>query len=170
MTISCFFCIIGFIFRIFYYMDDIDKKILAELQLNGRISLTELCEKVGISLSPCQRRVKMLEQSGVISSYQANIDSASVGLNFSALVFVGLKDTTSENVKRFEDALLEIAEITQAQRLFGEPDYMLLVTTKNLEAYQKLYDKHLSALPNVLRLSSTLVMKNVLNNRILPID
>lgn len=150
-------------------MDRVDKKIIAELQNNGRISLTELSEKIGISLSPCQRRVKALEQKGVIRHYQAHIDPAKVGLGFVAILFITLKDCNHQSVSAFEQALFDIAEITQAQRLFGNPDYMLHVVTKDLESYQQLYDKKLSALPYVARLSSTLVMKDVLPNRCLPL-
>ncbi|PJG82473.1 Lrp/AsnC family transcriptional regulator [Caviibacterium pharyngocola] len=150
-------------------MDKIDKKIIAELQKNGRISLTELCEKVGISLSPCQRRVKLLEQSGVISGYRAEISPELAGFHFSAIVFVVLKDVISEHIDRFENALADIPQITQAQRLFGDTDYMLHITTENLDAFQQLYDKTLSKLPNVHRMNSTLVMKEIVAKRGLPI-
>lgn len=150
-------------------MDRIDKKIIAELQINGRISLTELSEKVGISLSPCQRRVKALEERKIIRHYYANIDPAKVGLTFTAILFITLKDCNHQSVNAFEDALFDIAEITQAQRLFGNPDYMLHIVTKDLETYQQLYDRRLSNLPYVARLNSTLVMKDVLPNRCLPL-
>ncbi len=150
-------------------MDRIDKKIIAEIQKNGRISLTELCEKVGISLSPCQRRVKQLEQTGMIVDYQANINPHAVGLNFSAMVFVILKDGSQANIIAFEQALVEISEIVQAQRLFGEHDYILHIVTADLNAFQKLYDEQLSNLPAIHRLTSTLVMKEVLPRRGLPI-
>ncbi|TDQ57625.1 DNA-binding Lrp family transcriptional regulator [Mesocricetibacter intestinalis] len=150
-------------------MDKIDKKIIALLQKNGRISLTELSEAVNISLSPCQRRVKSLEQSGVINGYQANINPSKVGLGFAAIIFVTLKEMASDGVNKFENALSDIPEIVQAQRLFGDPDYMLHIVTKDLDSFQKLYDHKLSALPNVSRLRSTLVMKNVLSDRTLPL-
>lgn len=150
-------------------MDRIDKKIIAELQKNGRISLTELCEKVGISLSPCQRRVKQLEQDGVILDYQANISPQAVGLNFSAIVFAVLKDCSQDSITAFENALADIPEIIQAQRLFGEHDYILHIVTTELGAFQKLYDQRLSNLPSIHRLTSTLVMKEILQRRALPI-
>ena len=144
-------------------MDDTDRKILAELQKDGRISITELGERIGLSLSPCHRRVRALEQAGVISGYRAIINPARVGLNFSAIVFVTLREGTSDSVQSFESALLDIPEIIQAQRLFGDPDYILHVVTRDLNAFQRLYDRSLSALPSVLRLTSTLVMKSILN-------
>jgi DNA-binding Lrp family transcriptional regulator len=110
-----------------------------------------------------------LEQVGVISGYRATIDPATVGLNFSAIVFVTLREGTSDSVQSFESALVDIPEIIQAQRLFGDPDYMLHVVTRDLKAFQTLYDRSLSALPSVLRLTSTLVMKSIVQNRPLPL-
>jgi len=150
-------------------MDDTDRKILAELQKDGRISITELGERIGLSLSPCHRRVRALEQAGVISGYRAIINPARVGLNFSAIVFVTLREGSSDSVRSFESALLDIPEIIRAQRLFGEPDYILHVVTRDLNAFQRLYDRSLSALPSVLRLTSTLVMKSIVQNRPLPL-
>lgn len=150
-------------------MDDIDRKILAELQKDGRLSATELAERVGLSLSPCHRRLRALEQSGVIGGYRATVDPAAVGLGFSAIVFVSLRETTKDAVERFERSLWSVREITQAQRLFGDPDYMLHVVTQDLKAFQRLYDESLSALPSVLKLTSTLVMKDLLQVRPLPL-
>lgn len=150
-------------------MDAIDRKILAELQRDGRVSATELAERIGLSLSPCHRRVRALEETGVIKGYRANIDPAPVGLNFSAVIFVTLKETNSHSVRSFEAALLDIPEIVSAQRLFGDPDYLLRVVTRDLAAFQVLYDRALSALPSVLRLTSTLVMKNIFQDRPLPL-
>jgi DNA-binding Lrp family transcriptional regulator len=150
-------------------MDDIDRKILAELQQDGRLTVTELSERIGLSLSPCQRRLRALEKAEVISGYRATIDPAAVGLNFSAIVFATLREVTSKNVSAFESALLGIPQITRAERLFGDPDYMLHVVTHDLKAFQTLYDRSLLALPCVLRLSSTLVMKSICQDRPLPL-
>jgi DNA-binding Lrp family transcriptional regulator len=151
-------------------MDRIDRKILSELQADGRLSVTELADRVGLSLSPCHRRVKAMEDSGAISGYRAQITPGAVGLNFSALVFVTLREGTRKAVEGFEHALQDIPQVTEAQRLFGEPDYILHVITQDLPAFQRLYDERLSALPSVLRLTSTLVMKRVIEGRALPIS
>ena len=150
-------------------MDRIDRKILAQLQADGRLSLTELAERVGLSLSPCHRRVRALEDSGVILGYRALLAPSELGLNFSAMVFVTLREVTRQAVADFEAALPEIPQIVEAQRLFGDPDYLLHVIAKDLPAYQQLYDEQLSALPNVQRLVSTLVMKRVIHDRVLPL-
>lgn len=150
-------------------MDDIDRKIIAELQKDGRLSATDLAARIGLSLSPCHRRLRALEQSGTIAGYRADISPEKVGLNFSALVFVTLREVSRERVEAFEAAVSTVPQITHAQRLFGDPDYLLQVVTKDLEAFQRLYDVSLTALPNVQRLNSTLVMKSIVLNRPLPI-
>ncbi|MDD2054285.1 Lrp/AsnC family transcriptional regulator [Pseudomonas putida] len=150
-------------------MDRIDRKILSELQKDGRLSVTELAERVGLSLSPCHRRVRALEESGVLLGYRAQLDPCALGLNFSAMVFVTLREGDRRAVEAFEAALIEIPQIVDAQRLFGEPDYLLQVITEDLPAFQRLYDERLSTLPNAQRLISTLVMKRVIENRLLPL-
>lgn len=151
-------------------MDKYDRKILAELQSDGRLSITELAERVGLSLSPCHRRVKALEESGVIGQYRAHLNHSALGLNFAALIFVTMKEGDQAAISRFETALLKLPEVIQAQRLFGDPDYILHVLTKDLPTFQQLYDDRLSSLPGVQRLVSTLVMKNLVQDRPLPIS
>ncbi|MDD1139775.1 Lrp/AsnC family transcriptional regulator [Pseudomonas sp. TNT2022 ID233] len=150
-------------------MDRIDQKILAELQADGRLSITELADRVGLSLSPCHRRVRALEESGVIVSYRAQLAPAALGLNFSAMVFVTLREGNRQAVEAFEDSVTQIPQVVEAQRLFGEPDYLLHVVARDLPAFQLLYDERLSSLPNVQRLTSTLVMKRVIQDRSLPL-
>ncbi|MBJ9136084.1 Lrp/AsnC family transcriptional regulator [Citrobacter farmeri] len=150
-------------------MDRTDCNILAELQKDGRLSLTELAERVGISLSSCQRRVRALEQERVISGYRAYLDPARLGLNFSAIVFVTLREGDRQAVATFEAAVEDIPQIIQAQRLFGDPDYLLHVITRDLSAFQELYDEKLSGISGVQRLTSTLVMKTVVKDRSLPV-
>lgn len=150
-------------------MDNIDRKILAELQSDGRLSVTDLADRIGLSLSPCHRRVRALEQSGVIRGYRAQLDPGNLGFNFSALVFVTLREGDRQAVEAFETAVMDVPQIIQAQRLFGDPDYLLHVVTRDLSAFQQLYDEQLSALPSVQRLTSTLVMKNVVQDRPLPL-
>lgn len=150
-------------------MDRIDRNILAELQKDGRLSITELAERVGLSLSPCHRRVHALEESRVLLGYRAKLDPIALGLTFSAMVFVTLREGDRTAVEAFENALVTLPQVVDAQRLFGEPDYLLHVITQDLPAFQRLYDESLSSLPNVQRLTSTLVMKRVVQDRPLPL-
>ena len=150
-------------------MDDTDRRILAELQKDGRLTVTELAERIGLSISPCHRRVRALEQSGAIRGYRAELDPAALGLKFSTLVLITLRDGDRRAVEAFEQAVAEVPQVLQAQRLFGDPDYLLHVVTRDLPAFRLLYDEHLSALPGVQRLTSTLVMKEVVVDRPLPL-
>jgi len=150
-------------------VDDVDRRILTELQQNGRITLTQLAERVQLTVPPCHRRLRALEQSGAIAGYHAQLDAHTVGLTFEALVFVTMRAADQATLTGFEDAVAAVPSITQAQRLFGDPDYLLRVISRDLPAFQELYDHTLANLPGVQRLSSTLVMKSIVENRPLPI-
>jgi len=149
-------------------VDAIDRKILAVLQEDGRITVTDLAARVGLSVSPCHRRLRELEHSGVVRGYRAIVDADALGLTFQALVFVTMRQEDRDTLLGFEEAVAAIPNVVQAQRLFGDPDYLLRIVTADLGAYQRLEDDTLSALPGVQRLNSTLVMKHVVNERALP--
>jgi len=149
-------------------VDNIDRKILALLQEDGRLTVTDLAARVGLSLSPCHRRLRELERAGTIRGYRAVVDADAVGLRFQALVFVTMRQEDRDTLLAFEAAVARIPNIVQAQRLFGDPDYLLRIVTADLAAYQQLEDDTLAALPGIQRLNSTLVMKHVVNDRPLP--
>jgi DNA-binding Lrp family transcriptional regulator len=149
-------------------MDAIDRKILAELQTDGRLTITDLAARVGLSVSPCHRRLRELERTGTIRGYRALVNPAAVGLTFEALLFVTMKQEDRETLLAFEAAVAQVPNVVQAQRLFGDPDYLLRIVTADLGAYQRLEDDVLATLPGVQRLTSTLVMKNVVTERPLP--
>lgn len=102
-------------------MDDVDRKILAELQRDGRLTLTELAERVRLSVSPCHRRLRALERSGAITGYHARLDASALGLTFEALVFVTMRYEDRETIAAFERQLAGIPQVLSAQRLFGDP-------------------------------------------------
>jgi DNA-binding Lrp family transcriptional regulator len=149
-------------------VDAIDRKILALLQDDGRLTVTELAARVGLSVSPCHRRVRELERSGAIRGYRAVVDAGALGLAFEALVFVTMRREDRETLMSFEEGLASIPGVVQAERLFGDPDYLLRVVTTDLAAYQRLQDERLTALPGVQRMTSTLVMKRIVPDRPLP--
>lgn len=150
-------------------MDAIDQQILAEVQENGRLTITELADRVGLSLSPCHRRLRELESSGTIRGYRAVLDPAAVGLGFEVLVSVTMRQEDRRTLLAFEEAVREIPAVTQAQRLFGDPDYLLRVAATDLDDYAALRDHELATLPGVQRITSTLVMKRIVDNRPLPL-
>jgi DNA-binding Lrp family transcriptional regulator len=149
-------------------MDDLDRKILTELQLDGRLTVTELAARVKLSVSPCHRRLRDLERSGAIRGYRAVVDPTVVGLDFEALVFATMRWGDRDTVAAFEQAVTAVPQVVQAQRLFGEPDYLLRVVTADMAAFQRLYDQQLASLPGVQRLTSTIVMKHIVSDRPLP--
>lgn len=140
-------------------IDEIDRRILHLLQKDGRMTVTALAAAVGLTVAPCHRRLKDLEAGGVITGYRALVDPPRIGLGFQALVFVTLKDR--QNMRAFEDEVTEIPEITEASRLFGEPDFLLKVLSTDLPSYQKFYDEVLIGLAGVEKLTSTIVMKSL---------
>jgi DNA-binding Lrp family transcriptional regulator len=149
-------------------VDAIDRKILAALQQDGRLTVTELAAQVGLSISPCHRRLRELERSGAIRGYRAVVDADALGLSFEALVFITMRQEDRETLIGFETGVAGIPDVVQAQRLFGDPDYLLRIVTTDLAAYQRLQDERLSALPGVQRMTSTLVMKRIVQDRPLP--
>ena len=119
-------------------------------------------------MAPCHRRLRELERSGAIRGYRAIIDPAAVGLEFEVLVQVTMDREDASTIAGFEDGLAAIPEIRHAERLFGDPDYLVRVATTDLTAYQELRDRKLAALPGVQRLTSTIVMKRIVEERPYP--
>ncbi len=151
-------------------MDAVDRKIIAELQAEGRLTVTELAERVSLSVAPCHRRLRELERTKVIRGYRAIVDPAAIGLGFEVLIQVTMDREDATTITRFESGLAGIPEVRHAERLFGDPDYLVRVATPDLAAYQILRDEKLAALPGVQRLTSTIVMKRVVEDRPFPIS
>jgi DNA-binding Lrp family transcriptional regulator len=150
-------------------MDTIDRKIIAELQAEGRLTVTELAQRVGLSVAPCHRRLRELERAGAIRGYRAVVDPAAIGLGFEVLVQVTMDREDAATIADFERGLAEIPEVRHAERLFGDPDYLLRVATADIAAYQTLRDEQLATLPGVGRLTSTIVMKRIVEDRPFPL-
>jgi len=151
-------------------MDAIDRKMLSELQTEGRLTVTELAQRVQLSVAPCHRRLRELERTGVIRGYRAVLDADAVGLGFEVLVNVTMDREDAATIEAFEAGLAGVAEVRHAERLFGDPDYLVRVVTSDLAAYQALRDRKLATLPGVQRLTSTIVMKRIVDDRPLPVS
>jgi DNA-binding Lrp family transcriptional regulator len=150
-------------------VDDVDRAILAELQADGRLTVTELADRVRLTPGPCHRRLRELERSGVITGYRALVDAAAVGMGFEALVQITLERGDASTVAAFEAAVAELPQVRHAERLFGDPDYLLRVVARDLDSFAALRDQKLATLPGIHRLSSTIVMKRIVDNRPLPL-
>jgi DNA-binding Lrp family transcriptional regulator len=155
--------------KYYLHMDDIDGRILAELQENGRLTVTELADRVQLTPAPCHRRLRELERAGVITGYRAVLDPAAVGLGFEAIVSVTLERGDAATVAAFEVAIAAVPQIRHAERLFGDPDYLLRVVAADLNEYAALRDHDLASLPGILRITSTIMMKRIVDNRPLPL-
>jgi DNA-binding Lrp family transcriptional regulator len=143
-------------------MDDIDRAILRQLQEDGRLSNIELADRVGLSPSPCLRRVRRLEDSGVIVGYRAVVDPAAVDRGFQVLVHVTMEvRDRAATMEAFEARVAELDEVIECRRMFGDPDYLLWVAAADLAAYEELYMAKLVGLPGVARTVSQLTMKTV---------
>lgn len=125
-------------------LDDLDKRILRELQRDGRIQNNELARRVGLSPSPCLRRVRRLEKAGVISGYVAVIDQAKIGLRHSMFVRVWLTAQDAETVELFIAAMRRLPEVVECYIMLGESDALLRVVVADLDDYRRFQSTHLS--------------------------
>lgn len=151
-----------------FAVDGIDRKIIAELEAEGRLTVTALADRVRLSVAACHRRLRELERTGVVRGYRAVVDPAALGLGFEVLVYVTMEREDAATIAEFESGLANMPEVRHAERLFGDPDYLLRVATSDIDAYQRLRDEKLATLPGVQRMTSTIVMKRVVNERPFP--
>jgi DNA-binding Lrp family transcriptional regulator len=142
-------------------MDSIDEDIIRLLQENGRLSNTELADAVGLTPSPCLRRVRRLEEAGIISGYHARVDAAKLGRGLEVLVFVEMGLKTKDSAEAFESALAPCPEVIELRQMFGLPDYLVRIAVADLAAAERFISHTLSALPGVARVDSHLTMKLV---------
>ncbi|MFC5148196.1 Lrp/AsnC family transcriptional regulator [Streptomyces aureoversilis] len=149
-------------------MDGIDRNILRELQNDGRLTIQELAHRVGLTPSPCMRRVRQLEQDGVIQGYRAVIDPEAVGRSFEVLVSIEVK-RDREAVEAFEAALQDIPDVIEAYRLFGSPGCLLRIAVADLAAYERLWIERLTALSGITEVNSQIIMKRIKEPRGLPV-
>ncbi|MGG2464740.1 Lrp/AsnC family transcriptional regulator [Streptomyces sp. RGM 3693] len=142
-------------------IDAIDREILFHLRQDGRLTNVELAKRVGLTPPPCLRRVKRLEEVGVIAGYRAVIDPAAVGRGLEVLVDVEVYATDRETVEEFENTVASYEEVIELRRFFGRPDYFLRVAVADHAAYEAFLTGKLTGLRGVLRVESHLTMKKI---------
>lgn len=150
-------------------LDRIDRKILALLQENGRQPNNELADQVGLSPSPCLRRVKALEEAGVISRYVALVDPASVDLPVNIFVSVSLDRQIEDRIDAFEAAVMERPEVLECYLMSGDADYLLRVVVPDLASYERFLKEHLTRIPGVAGIRSSFALKQVRYRTALPL-
>ncbi|MEP2531988.1 Lrp/AsnC ligand binding domain-containing protein [Shimia sp.] len=142
-------------------MDRFDLSILEVLASNGRISITDLAQHIGLSKSPTQARLRRLEKEGVITGYRALLDPVRLGLDHVAFVEVKLTDTREAALRAFNNAVLQVPEIEQAHMIASNFDYLLKVRTSDMAAYRAVLGEKLSTLPHVASTSTYVAMQAV---------
>lgn len=142
-------------------MDQVDRAILSQLQENGRLSNVELAERVNLSPSATLRRVRNLEATGAIAGYHAVIDPKAVGRGYQVTVHTTLMLRNRETIEAFEAALVPLEEVIEAQRLFGDPDYLIRVAVADADAYERFLINTLADLPGLARMTSQFTMKTI---------
>ena len=151
-------------------LDHKDRAILAALQSDGSIANATLAARVGLSESTCLRRVKLLEQSGVIERYTAVLNPLKVGLSVGFLVRITLKGQTDRDLGAFEQAVCRVPEVAECYLTTGESDYMLRVVARSAADFERLHSKVLTKLPGVARVDSSFVLRAVVKQAGLPLD
>ena len=150
-------------------LDRTDLKILDALQTDGRLTNAELAERVGLSLSPCWRRLKRLEESGVITGYQALLNRKALGLGVTAFVRVDIERHTPAMERRFEESIADLDEIVSCHVISGEGAFMLVVMSESLESFSKFALDTLMALPGVKDTCTSFSLKEVKSSTALPL-
>ena len=142
-------------------LDGFDRAILSVLAEEGRISITDLARRIGLSKSPTQARLRRMEQDGVIIGYRARLDPIRLGLDHVAFVEVRLTDTRETALDAFNKAIAKVPEIEQAHLIAGNFDYLLKVRTRNMTQYRKFLGETISTLPYVANTSTYVAMQAV---------
>jgi len=142
-------------------LDKFDQSILRELQQNARITVTELASRVGLSKTPCQIRMRRLEEQGYILGYTALVNHTKLGFDHIAFVQVTLNDTSSKALNAFNAAVRLIPAVEQCHMIASNFDYLLKVRTSDMASYRSVLGEQVSALPHVLQTSTFVVMENV---------
>lgn len=151
-------------------LDKIDRKILRDLQTDGRITNVELAKNAGISAPPCLRRVRALEDSGYIKGYHADVDAKKMGYGVMAYAHVCMNTHGDAEMKAFQDALQDWDEVREAHMISGEVDFLLKIVAPDWDAYQEFLTRKLMGAVNVASVKTSLAIRTVKNLAGVPIE
>lgn len=149
-------------------MDAKDRQIVRELQRNGRLSNFELAERVHLSPSPCLRRVRLLEEAGIITGYSADVDAKAYGLKITAFIQITLQRHERDAVETFEAKVRTIDEILECCLLTGQADYLLRVLVADMEAYEAFVRNRLHSIPEIASITTSFAYGAVKSTRVFP--
>ncbi|MEI5682214.1 Lrp/AsnC family transcriptional regulator [Mesorhizobium sp. CCNWLW179-1] len=151
-------------------LDHIGRKIIAAIQSDGRITVQELADKVGLSPSPCARRVKMMEDEGIIKGYSAVIDQAKVGLPVSAFASIKLEKQREDHLDRFAQAIARWPEVVDCYLMTGQYDYLMRVVVADLAAYERFLKTKLTRLEGVASIETSFALGQTKRSEVLPVE
>ena len=140
-------------------LDEIDRRILSDLQADGRMTNVELARRAGISAPPCLRRVRALEESGLIRGYHADLNGEMLGFGVSVFAMVGLSSQAESDLVAFEKRVEHWPLVRECHMLAGEVDFLLKIVAKDWDAYQHFLTRDLTAAPNVAHVKTALVVR-----------
>lgn len=140
-------------------LDKIDRRLLAELQADGRITNVDLARRVGLTAPPCLRRVRALEERGVIRGYHADLDGSKLGFTITVFAMVSLRSQAEEDLKAFENHIRNLPEVRECHMLNGEIDFILKIVSKDLQSFQEFLTSKLTPAPNVASVKTSLTIR-----------
>jgi len=151
-------------------LDELDRRILGELQQDARLTNRELSERVGLSPAPCWRRVKRLEESGVVVRHATLLDPEAVGLPVTAYLHVALDDHHAQTVKRFDELIQRLPEVLECYSMSGQTDYLLKVVAAGMSEYEAFLSRNLLPVAAVRSVNTSFVLKRKKLTTVLPLD
>ena len=151
-------------------LDRIDHHILALLQAEGRMTNVDLAERVGLTAPPCLRRVRALEDAGVIRGYHAELDAIRLGYPITVFAMVSLRSQAEHDLAAFETHVAAIPEIRECHMLNGEIDFILKIVASDLNAFQRILTTHLTPAPNVASVKTSLTIRTAKSDPGIPVD
>ena len=149
-------------------MDQIDQNILRALQFDGRLTNLELSQKVGLSPSPCLRRVRAMEEQGILVGYTALLDQDAYGLPMNVFVSVRLEQQSTASIQKFEDAVNKLDEVLDCYLMTGNRDYLLRVVSQNLKSYEIFVRDKLTTIPGIAAIESSFALGRVKKRSVFP--
>ena len=153
-----------------FTLDRYDREILAVLQTDGRISNQDLADRIGLSPSPCLRRVRALEDAGIVSGYRALLDAKALGYSLMALIYISMDTHTPERFDNFERQIRDIPEVLECLMITGQnADYQIKLVVKDMDAFQALLLNRITRIQGVTGVQSSFVLRKVVDTTVLPV-
>ena len=151
-------------------LDDVDRQILSDLQGDGRMTNVELAKRAGISAPPCLRRVRALEDGGIVRGYHADIDSDALGYSVNVFAFVGLTSQAESDLREFEEMVSALPQVRECHMLMGETDFLLKIVAHDWDDFQRFLTSKLTPAPNVSHVKTALAIRSAKSLPGVPID